>query len=130
MIYGMGMLDMGMTLSLQQFVIDDEIARMILRSVAGMQVSSEHLAVDVIQNVGIGGHYMVEDHTLKHMKEEVIDAELFTRENYDGWLSKGKPEVKDLATAKVKKILSTHEVTPLAAGLEQEFDKIIKSMED
>lgn len=96
----------------------------------GVQVSSEYLAVDVIQNVGIGCHYMVEDHTLKHHTRETVDADLFTRENFVGWLSRGKPEVKNLATAKVKKIFSTHELTPLPEGLEQEFNKIIKSMED
>ena len=129
MIYGMGMLDMGMTLSLQQFIIDDDIARMILRSVAGIPVNTEHLAMDVINAVGIGGHYMMEDHTLKHFKEEAIEPLLFTRENYDGWLNRGKPEIKAIATEKARDILANHEVKPLPEGMEKEFKAIIKSME-
>jgi len=129
MIYGMGMLDMGMTLSLQQFIIDDDIARMILRSVAGIPVNTEHLAMDVINAVGIGGHYMMEDHTLKHFKEEAIEPLLFTRENYDGWLNRGKPEIKAIATEKARDILANHQVEPLPEGMEKEFKAIIKSME-
>ena len=129
MIYGMGMLDMGMTLSLPQFIIDNEIARMILRTVEGIPVSSERLALDTIANVGIGGHYMGEENTLKFFKQEAIEPDLFARDNYDGWLSRGKPEIKQIAVEKVNKILETHEVEPLPEGMEKEFEKIIKSME-
>jgi trimethylamine--corrinoid protein Co-methyltransferase len=130
MIYGMGMLDMGMTLSFPQFLIDNEIARMILRTVAGIPVSSERLALDAIANVGIGGHYMAEDNTLKFFKQEAIEPALFARDNYDGWLSRGKPEIKQIAIEEVKKILETHEVEPLPEGMEKEFKKIIKSIEE
>lgn len=126
----MGMLDMGMTLSFQQLMIDHEIARMILRVVSGIQVSSEHLALDVIANVGIGGHFMAEDNTLKFFKQEAIEPILFARDNYEGWLNRGKPEIKEIATEEVKKILKTHEVEPLPDGVEKEFNKIISSLED
>jgi trimethylamine--corrinoid protein Co-methyltransferase len=130
MIYGMGMLDMGMTLSYQQLMVDNEIARMILRAVSGIQVSSEHLAREVISRVGPGGHFLADEHTLKHYKQEAIEPLLFTRDNYDGWLNKGKPEIKEIATEEVKKILKTHEVEPLPNGVEKEFTKIIKSLEE
>ncbi len=128
-IYGMGMLDMGMTLSFQQLMIDHEIANMILHVVSGIQVSSEHLAREVISKVGPGGHFLAEEHTLKHFKQEMIEPFLFTRDNYDGWLNKGKPEIKKMATEEVKKILESHEVEPLPDGVEKEFNKIIKSLE-
>jgi trimethylamine:corrinoid methyltransferase-like protein len=130
MIYGMGMLDMGMTLSLPQFLIDNEIAKMILRTVSGIKINTEHLAIDTIKNVGIGGHYMAEDNTLKHFRTEAVEPELFARDNYDGWLSRGKPEIKELAIEQVKKIIDTHEVEPLPDGMEKEFNKIIASMGD
>lgn len=121
---------MGMTLSFQQFIIDDEIAGMILRVVRGFEVSTEHLALDVIEKVGIGGHYLVEDHTLRHFKKETVETRLFHRENYEGWLSSGKKEIKEIATERVKNILATHEPDPLPEGMDAEFEKIIKSMEE
>jgi len=130
MIYGMGMLDMGMTLSYQQLLVDHEIARMILRVVSGIQVSAEHLAVDVIAKVGIGGHYLLEENTLKHFKNEAVEPCFLARDNLDGWLSRGKPEIKAIATEEAKKILEHHQVDPLPDGVEQELNKIIKSMEE
>ena len=125
----MGMLDMGMTLSFQQLMIDHEIARMILRTVRGIPVNGEHLAVDVISRVGIGGHFMTEDHTINHFKSEAVEPHLFARDNYDGWVVRGNPEIKQIATEKVKNILKSHEVAPLPDGMEKEFAKIIKTME-
>jgi trimethylamine--corrinoid protein Co-methyltransferase len=125
----MGMLDMGMTLSFQQLVVDHEIARMILRVVRGIQVSGEHLALDVIAQVGIGGHYLAEDHTLEHFKTEAVEAMLFERDNFDGWLARGKREIKEIAAEKARDILQNHEVDPLAQGVEEEFRKIIGTME-
>jgi trimethylamine--corrinoid protein Co-methyltransferase len=125
----MGMLDMGMSLSFQQLVVDHEIARMILRVVRGIQVSGEHLALEVISRVGIGGHYLSEDHTLKHFKSEAVVATLFGRDNFDSWLAKGKPEIKKIAAEKVRDILSNHEVDPLPQGVKEEFQKIIRTME-
>jgi len=123
------MLDMGMTLSFQQLVVDHEIARMILRVVRGIQVSGEHLALDVIAQVGIGGHYLAEDHTLEHFKTEAVEAMLFERDNFDGWLARGKREIKEIAAEKARDILQNHEVDPLAQGVEEEFRKIIGTME-
>jgi trimethylamine--corrinoid protein Co-methyltransferase len=125
----MGMLDMGMTLSFQQLVVDHEIARMILRVVRGIQVSGEHLALDVIAQVGIGGHYLAEEHTLEHFKTEAVEAMLFERDNFDGWLARGKREIKEIAAEKARDILQNHEVDPLAQGVEEEFRKIIGTME-
>jgi trimethylamine--corrinoid protein Co-methyltransferase len=125
----MGMLDMGMTLSFQQLVVDHEIARMILRVVRGIQVSGEHLALDVISQVGIGGHYLAEEHTLEHFKTEAVEAMLFERDNFDGWLARGKREIKEIAAEKARDILQNHEVDPLAQGVEEEFRKIIGTME-
>jgi trimethylamine--corrinoid protein Co-methyltransferase len=128
-IFGMGMLDMGMTLSYQQLLVDHEIARMILRTVQGIPVNSEHLALEVISQVGIGGHYMGEDHTVSHFRTEAIEPLLFARDNLAGWIGRGRPEVKAIATEKARDILAHHEIAPLPEGVEKEFDAIIKSME-
>ena len=130
MIYGMGMLDMGMTLSYQQLLVDHEIARMILRVVSGIDVSAEHLAVDVISKVGIGGTFLMEENTLKHFKQEAIEPCYLARDNLAGWLARGKPEIKAIATDEVNKILENHRIEPLPDGMEEELNKIIKSMEE
>ena len=63
-IYGMGMLEMGMTMSYEQLLIDQEIVKMIRRVLQGIAVNKETIALDVIKKVGPAGNYS-ERHTLK-----------------------------------------------------------------
>jgi trimethylamine--corrinoid protein Co-methyltransferase len=49
MIYGLGMIDLGMTLDFSQLVVDNEIAKMTRRILEGIPVSSDTLAVEVIR---------------------------------------------------------------------------------
>lgn len=47
----------------EQFVIDNEILRMAMRVLRGVEVSDETLALEVIDQVGPGGHCRMEEHT-------------------------------------------------------------------
>ena len=52
MVYGLGMLEMGVTLDFGQLVMDNEFAGMIKHVLRGITVNDETLAVDVIHSVG------------------------------------------------------------------------------
>ena len=69
MIYGLGMVDMGMTLDFGQIVADNEFALMIKRLLLGIPVSDDELAVDLIKEVGAGGHFLSEMHTMNFMRQ-------------------------------------------------------------
>jgi len=51
LIYGLGMIESGVTFDYAQLVIDDEIARMVKQVVGGILVNDERLAVDDIARV-------------------------------------------------------------------------------
>ena len=125
LIYGMGMLDMGMVFSFRQLLIDHEIARMIRRTVGGIEVNPELLALEVIEKVGIGGNYLTRKHTIKHMKTEQIASELMDRNTRDNWIKGGCRDLAETAAEKARKILAEHRPLPLAAGLEEEFSKLM-----
>jgi trimethylamine--corrinoid protein Co-methyltransferase len=65
-IYGLGMLEMGITFDLAQLVLDHEIAEMILYSLRGVPVNDETLAVNVIKELGIGMDYLSHRTTFDH----------------------------------------------------------------
>ena len=54
LIYGLGMIEMGMTIDFGQLVMDNEFARMIKFILQGIAVNTETLAVDAIREIGIG----------------------------------------------------------------------------
>jgi len=58
MIYGLGMVGLGMTMDLGLLVADNEFVRMIRRMLDGVPVNDESLAVDVIREVGIAGEFV------------------------------------------------------------------------
>ena len=129
LIYGMGMLDMGMVLSFEQMVIDDDIAAMVKKSVRGIDVNHELLAVDLIKEVGIGGHFLTAAHTLKHFKSEQIQAEIFERRIRELWEAGGSKELEQIAHERVKNILATHKPEPLPGDVATEIKKIVASSE-
>ena len=69
MIYGLGMLEMGITFDFGQLVMDDDFAGMIKHVVRGIRVDDGTLAVDLIGQVGSAGDFLSHEHTYLHMKE-------------------------------------------------------------
>ncbi|RLG40761.1 MAG: hypothetical protein DRO05_05565 [Thermoproteota archaeon] len=65
-----GFLESALTYSYEQLVIDNEIPGMCNRAIRGIEVNDETLALDVIEKVGPGGHYLTQKHTLKHVMTE------------------------------------------------------------
>lgn len=86
-----GMLDSGNSISYEQFIIDNEILGMVHRLLTGINVDVETLAVETIDNVGPGGNYVMETHTVEHMFRQFFYPTLAIRMNFDRWQTQGKP---------------------------------------
>lgn len=67
-IYGMGMMEMGMTMSYEQLLADAEIVRMTRRILQGIPVNQDTMALDVIKAVGPANNYLAQKHTRKYMR--------------------------------------------------------------
>ena len=129
LIYGMGMLEMGQVLSFSQMVMDNEFTAMIKRSIDGIEVNDELMAVDLIKKIGIGGNFLGEKHTLEHIDGEQIQADLIDRRMRGGWEKKGAKDLHQSSVERAKKILETHQPKQLEGGLAEELVKIAKSAE-
>ena len=129
MIYGMGMLEMGMTMSYEQLLIDAEIARMIRRVMQGIAVNEETLAAEVIKAVGPAGTYLNQRHTMKHMRKESSTVKLIDRQMYEGWEKSGSKDMFTRANEEAKRILETHTVKPLPADVSKELKRVIADAE-
>jgi len=129
LVYGLGMLEMGQVLSFSQMVMDNEFAAMIKRSIRGIEVNDELMAVDVIKQVGIGGNFLGQKHTMDHIVGEQVQADLIDRRMRGGWEKKGAKDLHQSSVERAKKILETHQPKPLEGGLAEELVKIAKSAE-
>jgi trimethylamine--corrinoid protein Co-methyltransferase len=129
LVYGMGMLEMGQVLSFSQMVMDNEFAAMIKRTIRGIEVNDELMAVDVIKQVGIGGNFLGQQHTMDHIVGEQVQADLIDRRMRGGWEKKGAKDLHQSSVERAKKILETHQPKQLEDGLAEELVKIAKSAE-
>jgi len=128
-IYGMGMLEMGMTMSYEQLLIDAEIVRMTRRIMQGIAVNDETLAADVIKAVGPAGTYLAQRHTIKHMREESSQTKLIDRHSFESWEKKGSKDMLTVAGEEAIKILENHKPMPLPDAAAREIRKIIEDAE-
>jgi trimethylamine--corrinoid protein Co-methyltransferase len=129
-IYGMGMLDMGMTMSYEQLLIDQEIVRMIRRVLQGISVNKETIALDVIKGVGASGNYLSEKHTRMNMRTESSQAKLIDRKMRSGWEKDGSKDMETRANEEAIKILETYKPLPLPTDVAKQIREIILEAEE
>ncbi len=99
-----GLMDSANSISYEQFVIDDENIAMIQRIRKGVQVDAERLAFDVIKAVGPGGHFLMQEHTVRHLDELYYPA-LSERCSFEVWNESGRPSMLKRAHVMVGRIL-------------------------
>jgi trimethylamine--corrinoid protein Co-methyltransferase len=93
LIHDVGLLEYATMACPEHMVLVNEILHMIGHYMGGLDVSEEALALDIIDEVGPGGHYLMLEHTMQHFRE-VWYSQMFDRNSYNHWLEKG---AKDLS---------------------------------
>ena len=112
LIYGLGMIESGVTFDYAQLVIDNEMARMIKHVVGGVRVDDESLAVDDIAAVGSFGDFLSLDATMRHM-HDTSQPELIDRRVREDWERRGASDMYTRAMEKARDLLATHTPEPL-----------------
>jgi trimethylamine--corrinoid protein Co-methyltransferase len=128
MIHNLGLVDTGMTANLQAHVLGDEVAAIVRRIAGGIEVSEETLAYDVIKSVGPKGHFLGEEHTLRHFKENHY-SKLIDRRKWEIWFEDGAKRMEERLTEKVFWILENHEPPPLPEDVVQELERMLSRAE-
>jgi trimethylamine--corrinoid protein Co-methyltransferase len=113
--------------SILELIIDDEYLSFLKRFFNFFEVNSDTLAEGLIKKVGIGGNFLIEDHTLKHFKNEIYSPAIFNRENWNSWETKGKKSTKDRAMDKYYELLKHSAIEPVEEMKMKEINKILKS---
>ncbi|MBI2940812.1 MAG: trimethylamine methyltransferase family protein [Chloroflexi bacterium] len=123
----MGTMAGGTFGSLEMLVICDEIVAMAKRILRGIEVSDETLAVDVIKEVGPGGHFLESEHTLRTFRQEFFFPQLFDRRSIADWQTRRGVPVDVVARARVRQILSEPALLARPASVERALDECMMS---
>lgn len=124
LIHDIGYIGAGMTYSLEHLVLCDEGAGMAKFITRGVEINPETIALEVIEKVGPGGHFLTEQHTMDHFRSHMHFTRLFNRNTYDNWQAAGAKTFGDSANDLIKEILHWHEVPPLDPAVEKAVKKL------
>jgi len=128
LIYGLGMIEMGMTIDYGQMVMDNEFARMIKYLVQGIPVSDETLAVDVIKEIGIGKDFLSHASTYKHMRTQ-SQPKLIDRRMREDWQAAGATDIYQRTLEEARYILENHKPDPLPDDVLAAIRSIVEEAE-
>lgn len=119
---GLGLREGCTLLTHESLVLDHEIYNVVRAEAAGINVSPETLAMDVIKSVGPKGHYLNLPHTREHLRTlefsemvlstlgNEVDAIHFARDKTDWILENHVPEPLDeTQQAELRRIIQTAE---------------------
>jgi trimethylamine--corrinoid protein Co-methyltransferase len=126
LVHDTGLLESAMTLSLEMMVMTDEIIGRVRKIMGGFEINKETLALDVINRVGPGGHFLAEEHTLEHFRKAWYPT-VSDRRRFDDWVAEGSLSMGDRLNGKVKEIIRTHRCEPLGEDVVKELAKLEKS---
>jgi trimethylamine--corrinoid protein Co-methyltransferase len=130
LIHDVGYLESGLLGSFDMLVMSNEIIGMAKRILGGIRVSQETLAVDVIERVGPGGHYLTQEHTRRNFKAEAWFPALMDRQMRRTWEAAGSKSMADRIRTQVLDILKEHEPLPLEAAAEAALNDIVAQAQE
>lgn len=127
-IFGMGMLESGVTWSHEQLLIDNDIVGMIKRVIQGIDVTDDTIAVDIIKRAHEIKSFLSEKHTLQYMRTQ-SRPKLMDRNTRSSWEAKGSTDMTQRAREEARRIIKTHQPEPLSDDVKKTLREIVASAE-
>lgn len=119
---GMGLADTYTLLYPEQILMDSDLYQRARHALMNMEVSPETLALEAIQSVGPGGHFLAQKHTRTHMRE-ALKRGLTHQVGADGKYR----DPQEVAIEQVKWILVNHQPEPLEKAKQVELTRLLAS---
>lgn len=127
LIQGPGALETSNTMSLEQIVVDDEIASLCGRFRTGVDVSPAKNYFEDIATVKPGGHFLARPNTRTACRgDEFSVSALCDRGGRQEWAMLGQPGMYAKARRKVEEILSSPQKNPLPEDIIGKLDEIVR----
>jgi trimethylamine:corrinoid methyltransferase-like protein len=123
-IYGVGSVDAGSSISFPQVVLDDEIIAGLRRMMEGIQTHGLEEEVALIKERTPRGNFLNAKHTKRTFREHWLPG-IFSRDTYEAWQASGET-IEKLCRSKAGEILAQHRPAPLPSHVEMELEYILQ----
>ena len=121
--HGAGWMEGGLQACFEKMVIDADLIGMVGAFLTPIATDTDSLAVDVIAEVGPGGHFFGTAHTLARFRDAFYKPMVSDWRNYETWAEAGSPTALDHAERLVAEFLDAYQPPPLADDARAELDE-------
>lgn len=128
MIYGLGLLEGGLTWDYAMLTMQNEMVKQLLQCVKGITVNDEEMALEVIKSVGPGGEFISHEHTFQNFRK-LSAPKLIDRYNRDAWKANGSKDIVQKSYEQAREILETFKPEPLPENIQKQLSEIVKEAE-
>jgi len=127
--FPVGLINSGKCFSGEQAVIDIENLHLIDRFLEGFKVDDDNAVLDVIREVGIGGSFLTNEHTLENYAKYLYIPEIMDRTLPSTLEEDLKKDMTGQAQSKVDKILAQDDLYEIDSDRAKEIDRIVEAAE-
>lgn len=126
LIHDIGYLASGMTASIEQLIMSDEIISMVERITREINTSKLQNITNLIDEVGPKGNFLNQQDTVNRFKEEMWQPKLIDRKNFNDWKKSGSRTMQDRIKERAREIINTHEPNQLTKKQKEEINNLIE----
>ena len=94
----------------------------------GICTEDDHLAWQVIDEIGPAGEFLSHDHTYRHWKDWYV-PKLQDRSDYDTWVIEGEKTMNDRVKEETMRILAEYQPEPLDESVRAQIVEIVEEAE-
>jgi len=124
LVHDVGYVESGFTSSLEMIVLCDDAIGMVRKLMGGIELTPETLGLDAIEQVGPGGHFLTDPHTMEHYRS-VWYPSVFDRRNHESWIRGGGQDARHRAAAGARDLIADHGPPPIEEGILRELEAIV-----
>ena len=117
--HAIGWLENGLTVSYEKFIMDAESLAMFHHYLEGFEINDDTLALDMIKEIGSGGHHFGTSHTQARYNSEFFQPFMKERMNFETWQNAGGLDAPQRANKIWKELLANYEKPPLDPSIEE-----------
>ncbi|MEM7330962.1 MAG: trimethylamine methyltransferase family protein [Chloroflexota bacterium] len=126
MMHSVGWMEGGLTASFEKFVIDAENLAMFAKFLEGFPIDKDNLALDMIDEVGPGGHHFGTPHTQARYRDIFYQSELADRSPFGTWQESGAQTTAQRANDTWKAWLKAYEQPPLDPAISEALNAYVE----
>jgi trimethylamine---corrinoid protein Co-methyltransferase len=127
--FPLGLLVGGKRFSPVQAVLELDVAKCLRRLYAPLEVDEASMAVDIIDEIGIGGSYLAHEHTYRNFRKNLWNPDLFDR-TATGEIAAGKmTDMLEQAKRKIADVWKRDDLYKIDEEREKAIDDVVARAE-